>query len=905
MRITVLALLLSIAAAAQNLPSGITKFTSVEGITEYRLSNGLRVLLFPDPTKNTATVNMTYLVGSRHEGYGETGMAHLLEHLVFKGTPRHPNIAKELTDHGTRPNGSTFFDRTNYFESFQATPENLAWAIDLEADRMINSFIAKKDLDSEMTVVRNEFEMGENDPTGVLFERMLSSAFLWHNYGNTTIGARSDIEKVRIENLQAFYRRYYQPDNAVLLVAGKIEEGATLALIAKHFGPIPKPTRELPSTWTEEPTQDGERSVTLRRVGDTQVVGLVYHAPAGPHPDSAALQLAHSILTDTPSGRLHKGLLETKKAAGVFGFNFQGNEPGFAMFLTQLRKEQNLEEVRDIMLRTVEGFAATPVTKEELDRIRQGELKEIELALNNSERVGLTMSEYIAQGDWRLFFLLRDRLREAKLEAVQAAALRYFKPSNRTLGLFIPTEKPERAEIPTAPLVSELVKDYKGGAAVAMGEAFDASPANIDKRTARGDVAGMKLAMLSKKTRGESVNARIVLRLGNLQALQGKGSVPALTAAMLMRGTTTRSRQQIQDELDRLKARVGVGPDEGGVAVTIQTTRPNLLPVLDLVADVLRNPAFANTEFEQLKQERIAQFEEQKSDPTAIAMSAAMQHIMPYPLADPRHVNSPEESIAATSSVTLASLQQFHKDFYGASGGTLTFIGDFDAEAMQKKVSTAFTGWKSKVAYERVQMEAQPVSAVARSFQTPDKSNAIVTAVLSTSLKDSDPDYAAVTFGNFLFGGGFLSSRLATRIRQKDGLSYGVGSQFRGRPEEKMSLWQFYAICAPENAPKVEAAFKDELAKMLKDGFTEQEVKDGKAGWVQSRQVSRGQDNELTGSLSGMLPFDRTMQFAADFEARVAALTPQQILEAMRRHLAPEKISYFRGGDFARVKAAF
>jgi len=235
------------AKAPAAVPGKPEKVTSVEGITEYRLSNGLRVLLFPDPTKPTITVNITYQVGSRHENYGETGMAHLLEHMVFKGTPKHPNIPQELTAHGARPNGSTWFDRTNYFETFQATDENLKWALDLEADRMINSYIAKKDLDSEMTVVRNEFELGENDPASILEERVLSTAYLWHNYGKSTIGAKSDLENVPIARLQNFYRTFYQPDNAVLLVAGKFDEAKTLDLVNQIFGKIPKPTRPLPT----------------------------------------------------------------------------------------------------------------------------------------------------------------------------------------------------------------------------------------------------------------------------------------------------------------------------------------------------------------------------------------------------------------------------------------------------------------------------------------------------------------------------------------------------------------------------------------------------------------------------------------------------------------------------------
>src|SRR3954469_25450642 len=269
------------------LPPGITRGPSVEGITEYQLQNGLRVLLFPDPTKTTTTVNMTYLVGSRNENYGETGMAHLLEHMLFKGSPKHRNIPQELTEHGARPNGSTWFDRTNYFESFQSSDANLNWALDLESDRMVNSFVDKKDLDSEMTVVRNEFEMGENNPASILEERVLSTAYLWHNYGKSTIGAKADLENVPIDRLQAFYRTWYQPDNAVLLIAGKFDEPKTLTLVNQTFGGIPRPKRALPATYTAEPTQDGERKVELRRTGDVQAVAVAYHVPAGAHPDSA------------------------------------------------------------------------------------------------------------------------------------------------------------------------------------------------------------------------------------------------------------------------------------------------------------------------------------------------------------------------------------------------------------------------------------------------------------------------------------------------------------------------------------------------------------------------------------------------------------------------------------------
>ena len=498
------------AASAPALPPGVSKGASVEGIDEYTLANGLKVLLFPDPAKPTITVNVTYLVGSRNENYGETGMAHLLEHLVFKGTPGHKNIPAELTAHGASPNGSTTQDRTNYYGTFPATGESLDWALDMEADRMVNSFIARKDLDSEMTVVRNEFESGENDPQSVLMERVMSTAFLWHNYGKGVIGSRADIENVSIDRLQAFYRNWYQPDNAVLVIAGDFSPEKVLPLVKKKFGGIPRPARILQKTYTQDPAQDGERLVTLRRPGDTQAVMTAYHAPASSHEDSAALGVLAYILGDTPSGRLYKALVEPKKAASAYGFNYSMREGGLMMFGATVRTENSLEEARDIVLRLPEEAAAGDFSAVEVERARTALLKGIDLALRSPDRLGIRLSESMADGDWRLFFLQRDRLKAVTAADVKRAAARYLKPGNRTTGLFYPTEKPDRAEMPPVPDVPALVKDFKGGAALASGEVFDPSPENIDSRTIRSALKdALILPLRPNNTPGPSLNVVI------------------------------------------------------------------------------------------------------------------------------------------------------------------------------------------------------------------------------------------------------------------------------------------------------------------------------------------------------------------------------------------------------------
>ncbi|HET7731711.1 MAG TPA: insulinase family protein, partial [Usitatibacter sp.] len=726
------------------------KVTEVEGITEYRLANGLKVLLFPDPSKPTITVNITYLVGSRHENYGETGMAHLLEHLLFKGTPRHPNIDQEFNQRGVRFNGTTWLDRTNYFEMFQASDDNLAWAIELEADRMVNSNIAKKDLDSEMTVVRNEYESGENSPFSVLFKRLQSIVFDWHSYGRSTIGNRSDIENVRIENLQAFYRMYYQPDNAVLLVAGKFDEAKALALVAKHFGPIPKPKRTLPPEWTVEPTQDGPREFSVRRKGDIQIVGVAYKVPSNLHADSDGVGFANAILAQVPTGRLHKAIVETGKAAQVFGFPLMGRHPGIQIFGAVVKKGDAVEPVRDEIIRIVEGFGDAPPTKEEMDRTRQNFLNAAEKTLANHESLGVQMSEYIALGDWRLFFLARDDVEKVTAEQVAKASKAYFQRDNRTVGYFLPEDAPLRAEIPAAPSVAEVMKDFKPKAATSRAEAFDPSQENIDKRTKRFQVGDIKVALLPKKNRGETVNVSLTLRIGNEKDLFGQQVNASMAGTMLARGTTKYSRSELSDLWEKLKVTGRVA----GPGTNLQTTRPNLEGALRLTAHVLREPSFQEQEFEQLRNQRITGIMSQLSEPEARASEELSKHFNIYPKGDWRYSPTLEESLAEARAAKLEDAKRFHQQFYGADVAEIAIVGDFDEAQVAGLVKELFGDWKAKVPYQRVPMEFRDIPPAEKTITTPDKENAVFVARHNVNMRDDDPDYPALYVANYILGGG-------------------------------------------------------------------------------------------------------------------------------------------------------
>jgi len=889
--------------AAAPAAAPLAPVTSVEGISEYVLPNGLRVLLAPDSSKPTTTVNMTYQVGSRQENYGETGMAHLLEHMLFKGTPTNRNALAEFARRGLRANGSTWTDRTNYFASFSANPDNLDWYLRWQADAMVNSLIQRSDLDSEMTVVRNEMESGENSPFRILMEKMLSTAFQWHNYGKTTIGARADVENVDTDRLRAFYKQYYQPDNAVLIVSGAFDPKATLATIEEAFKGIPKPERKLPHLYTLDPVQDGERSVTLRRSGGAPLVATMYHVPPAGSPDYTAIDLAAIVLGDTPSGRLHKALVDSQLAAGTFGYTFDMHDPGVVMFGAQLPPGADRDKATAVLLKTLESLKTQPITSEELERARIKWLQSWELTYANAEKLGVALSESIAAGDWRLFFLARDRVRDAKLEDVQRVAQSYLVESNRTLGSYVPTAQPLRSPAPQNVDVAPMVQDYRGNPNFVEAEAFDPSPANLDARTTRKTIAlpgngKLQLAMLPKPTRGGRVSAQLLMQFGNADSLRGKRDIADAAADLLARGTPTMTRQQIDDRLDKLNAQVGLSGSGTNVTASISTTRENLAPTVALVVELLRTANFPADQVEEYRRSALTSIEQSLQQPDAIASRALARHGNPYPADDLRYVPTFQEDLQAARTLKREDIVRFHQQFYGAGLLRMSAVGDFDPAALESALTKSLAGWKVAPAYTRVPNPYVAVTPTKLEAETPDKANAFYIAKLPVALQDTDADYPALMLANFMFG---LSehSRLWNRVREKEGLSYNIRSVLRASSFEPSASWQVYAIYAPQNRAKLDAAVREEIERLKTEGFTEQEVKDGVEALLNYRRLSRAQDGAVAGGWIDMLEADRTFAFTGEVDRKLQSLTAADVNAAFKKYFDTANFTSSYAGDFA------
>ena len=719
-----------------------------------------------------------------------------------------------------------------------------------------------------------------------------------------TIGNRSDIENVRIERLQAFYRTYYQPDNAVLLVAGVSTKHSRSKSSPRVSARIAKPARTLPPIYTQEPTQDGEREFTLRRVGDAQMLAVGYRVPAGAHADAAAIDVLAYVLGDTPSGRLHKALVETKKAVSIGSSAMKLHDPGVLVLQAQLGKEDSLSAARSALLQSVQETLDKPPTQQEVDRAKAAYLKQIESTISGADRLGLSLSNWIGMGDWRLFFLYRDRLKNVTTADVMRVAQQYLKADNRTIGAFIPQAKPDRAEIPATPDVAALVKDYKGDQSLALGEAFDPSPANIHARTKRVDLSsGLRAALLPKKTRGARVVAQISLRFGSADSLRGKQSAAMLAGDMLMRGTTQLTRQQLEDELDRLGAQVSVAGDLSGAMAMIESKRENLPAALRLAAQMLRAPRFDPAEYEQTKAQRIANIEQQLSDPRALAAQQFNRHLNPYPRDDVRYVATYEEQIADLKASKLDEAQRFHRDFYGATNAEAAVVGDFDDAAIAELLRELFADWKSPQPFTRIAAQYQNVPPLNEALQTRDKANAFLVSGMTMQIRDDDADAPALVLANEIIGGGFLHSRLATRIRQKEGISYGVGSRLALGAEDRVARFTTYAIYAPQNLARLEAAMREELTRAVRDGFTDDEINQARSGLMQRFVLNRAQDGSLAGALVRLMQLERTPLWDAEIERKLLALTPAQVNAALKRHVDPARFSVIKAGDFPEAAA--
>ncbi|HBJ37754.1 MAG TPA: insulinase family protein, partial [Planctomycetaceae bacterium] len=758
-----------------------------------------------------------------------------------------------------------------------------------------------EDLVSEMTVVRNEFESGENSPIQILMQRIQAVSYEWHNYGKSTIGNRSDIERVPIVALRQFYKKYYRPDNVMVIVAGKFKPETALEYLEKYFGTLKQPDTPIDPTYTVEPPKDGERTVVLRRVGDVQYVGVAYHVPASSHPDFAAVRALTYIMSDEPGGRLYKNMVEKELASNVFAMASAFHDPGIYMAFAEVPQTASIETARSTIIATLEEtFATTPLSQQEAERAKQQILKRRELEAAESNRIAVSLSDWAAQGDWRLYFLFRDAVEALTAEKIQEVAEKYFVRNNRTVGLFIPSEKPERISVPESPNLAERLEGYVGREVIAAGEAFDVDPLAIEKRTQRGELyPGYTYAMLPKKTRGGSVTLMMTLRFGDETSLRGKIAQAELVGAMMQRGSQSLTYQEVEDKLTQLRADLSFNSTPGLLQIRVKTKGENLSEVVKLIGDLIRNPRFEASELEVVRRQILTGIEGSLKEPQALAPQAVRRALAPFERDDVRYVPTMEEEIEMYKNVTIEQIREFYADFIGGQAGELSVVGDFDDQMIKKQVLEIVGDWKAKMPYVRFDRRAVThVAGGVERINTPDKSNAMLYGSMQFNLDDEAAAFAALEMGNYVLGGGSLSSRLADRVRQQEGLSYGIASGVTGRHRDQRTDFTLYAITNPQNVDRLLEVINEEIKLLREKGVTEDELARAKESYLQGEKVRRAEDGSLASQLLGSMFNGRTLEFNAEHEQRIAKLTVEEVNQAINDLINPSNLVIGVAGDF-------
>lgn len=889
-------------AAADATVAPPTRVTRVEGLTEYRWPNGLVALVGSDLSSPTMSLNLVYRVGSRNEGPGEAGMAHLLEHMLFKGTAATPDPKRAFTDRAMRFNATTSYDRTNYFAHFSANDETFDWYLDWLADTMANVRITDAVLDSERTVVRNEMQQGQNRPSGLLFQELMGAAYRFHPYGRAVIGTESDLAHVRAASLQQFYEQYYRPDNAVIVVTGRIDEARAVAAIGESLGRVARPARALPVPYTREPVQEGEREAILRRTGGVPQLAIGYHITDGAAREQVALTLTAAMLSREPDGPLHRSLVSKGLADAAYGYAMGLADPGMMVFGVRPAKGVDPARLEMRLYRLLE--TELPLTQAALERTRDEWVNESRRAIESSESLAMMPTESIAQGDWRLWFAHRDWAQQLTLEEVREIARRYLVRDNRTTARYQPTAEPRRAPAAVSSDPQALLADVRFASEPASRGDGPVTLEEVTSRSVDGALAnGIDYSILRRKTRSDRVLVKLQLQWGDLPSLDGRWRDADMLDAMLPGATRQLDRQQFEDRTRALDARISVATGSTGLELSLDVGRDNLDAALELAISSIREPVFPADLFRERRNQMLSRMREQGDQPDYVTGDLVRRAAFAYPPNDPRHYRPIETRIRDLESLTLTRTEAFYRDFAGTGHGQLAAIGDIDPQGLARRVDQLLAGWKSPAPYARIERSYHPLPVATEQRTMADKPNLVYVAVQNLPMSEDDPDFAPVALAIQMLAGG-SSSRLSTRLREREGLTYSVYGYLSADRRMANAVVTLRAILAPTNLPRFQSALNEELARAWKDGFTAEELEAARHGWISQRRERLASEGGALSILASNLYWNSDWARWEQIEARLNRVTPDSAAEAMRRRLNVANWFVAAAGDLKSAEGA-
>lgn len=842
---------------------------STLGIEEYKLpSNDLSILLCERHATPVVTVNMVFRVGSRNEAVGYTGSTHFLEHMMFKGTNIHDPLKQTGLDDvlkkvGGINNATTSYDRTNYYELVPKQAINLC--LELEADRMRHLLLRESDRKAEMTVVRNELERGEDDPSQLLEMNIFATAFREHPYHHPVIGWRSDVEGVPTERLRQFYNDFYYPNNATLVVIGDFDKAATLKEIENKFGAIAKSPKPFPTVYTTEPPQEGERRFTVSRGKELARVMVAYHTPRGIDRATYPLDILQSVLggDSRKSSRLYKRLIETGLASDCYAANYTLKDPGLFIISATVQPGIDPKLVEAAIQEEVNKLSEKPITAEELRLARSSISKRFRLSLSDPMGLAQSLTEGIAVGSWKWWANYPRDVQTATAEEALNSAKKFFLEKNKTVGYYLPTDfKTDAAAI--AQIKPSKATENNGDKSDTSTAA--AAPINPAEKAAtssfvadRADKAktwqerverfrmpnGMtvllaRVAEGSNGTRGHengnsdskaairgTVAVSGKIRAGDFYSQIGKSAVPDITAELLTYGTKKFSKEQISTQMEEMGVSLNFSNGTFFHEFESEVAAEDLPKLLSLIGSEIRQPKFQQSDLDLVLKLSQAAIKEKMTDTGEVAWNSLVRSLY-----KPGCVYySPELSkqMEELSSICLGDIENFHQKYYSPGNTVLAVIGDIDPSAVKKLLEAEFGDWKGETAPAiKVELsgliDRSSVSANKNTLKTElaDKANVDIAIGKPVALSLKSDDYLAAMIGNAILGYDSFACRLAP-VRDKLGLTYSISSHIT-EPHYPYSPWSIDLSVNPANVDRSIDVVRKIVADFNKNGVTTKEL---------------------------------------------------------------------------------
>lgn len=890
------------------LPANVERVDSYGGITQYRLrSNGMTLLLAPNHAAPVFTFLVVYHVGSRNEAPGTTGSAHLLEHLLFnKSTENfgrahgHKTFQEVLYEAGAdfgSTNMTTWNDRMTGYSTLPK--DKLELAMRIEADRLGRGLILDSERQPEMSVVRNEYEIGENDPSQALWKAVIGAAIVAHPYHWDTIGYRSDIEGVTTAKLREHYDTYFHPDNVEAVLVGDFDPSNALALFDRQFGAFPRSTKPIPEVITVEPPQEGERRVVVSRPGQVGIVQLAYIRPGALDPDFIALDVLNGILTDGVNSRLHQALVETGLASSVGGYNYTLRDSYPIVFEAYVAPGHTAEEVESALKNALARVGKDGVTPVELERAQ----KQLEVSVIRSRdgTYGLAsaLGEAVASANWKWFLGYIDAMKAVTAADVQRVAATYLVPEHATVGWFVPQDPPaaEKAESapPAAPRHETPLPEAPS---VSLAAAAGGSGGAFADRTLHREFPNGIILDVVENHAAPTVAISGVLLAGNITAPAGDPAVPALTAEMIERGTTTRTKNEIGALLDGAGASLSLDCRLLQTTITGSALSRDADLLVDILADELAHPAFPDSELAKAKLEYRNGVRRSAENTTLRADQRLSEAV--FPEGHPYRQPTAEARLAAADAATLGMIREFHRTRYTGGSLILAVVGDVDAQAVADRVASAFAGLPRGTRPEFPEPRTRPGAPSRQVVTMPGKANMNFMFGQASGLRRTDPDYEAALIANAALGQTSLSSRIGSRVRDTEGLSYSLYSRFF-YSDVLDGVWRVNVAVAPQNLKQALASTREEIEKYCKEGITPEEVEVQKSFFAGNYQIHLGSNAGVAGALTDAEKFGYGPSYLDTFPARIRAVTREQVNAAIRAHLDPGKMILVVAGDLTEI----